>query len=371
MKFTSSVLAIALFLACQSVPVEPLDPYSLDRIEASATWQALYDGETLDGWHDYGDAIYAADGESILGTIGGGAQSFLISDQSYGDFVLEVDVKAEEPGNSGIQIRSHAKENGRPFGYQIEIDCSDRAWSGGLYDEARRGWLDDLKLNPEGRAAFKYQEWNQFHIEAIGPWIRVCVNGVPTADYFDTMDLEGFFGLQVHSGNNTRVRWRNPKLLDLGERHWIDVVSDEESPWTWDPNGGRIQEIPLDAAESSARHFPVLKFSMHAESGSLHLFLSDEVPEGVPTLLDAVARTSQSDWHVDPQAAPTFEVGEWNAVSVGFDGDSCAVQVNDRSQRVQRTSTDETPSRLFVVCAGDPKDFELRHVMRLGEAMPR
>lgn len=34
------------------------------------------------------------------------------------------------------------------------------------------------------------------------------LNGIPTVDTFDTEDLEGVIGLQVHSGNNTRVRWR-------------------------------------------------------------------------------------------------------------------------------------------------------------------
>ncbi len=49
--------------------------------------------------------------------------------------------------NSGIQIRSestHDYNNGRVHGYQVEIDPSARAWSGGIYDEARRGWLYPL-----------------------------------------------------------------------------------------------------------------------------------------------------------------------------------------------------------------------------------
>ena len=65
------------------------------------------------------------------------------------------------PGNSGIQFRSHQKPEDDPknpsrvFGYQMEVDPSDRKWSGGIYDEARRGWLFDLKDKPEAGAAFK------------------------------------------------------------------------------------------------------------------------------------------------------------------------------------------------------------------------
>jgi hypothetical protein len=46
--------------------------------------------------------------------------------------------------NSGIQFRSESKadyRDGRVHGYQMEIDPSPRAWTGGIYDEARRDWL--------------------------------------------------------------------------------------------------------------------------------------------------------------------------------------------------------------------------------------
>ena len=71
--------------------------------------------------------------------------SFMATEQTYGDFILEFEVKCHPDLNSGVQFRSESKpdyNNGRVHGYQCEIDPSDRAWSGGLYDEARRvGWL--------------------------------------------------------------------------------------------------------------------------------------------------------------------------------------------------------------------------------------
>lgn len=187
---------------------------------ASFSETDLLAGEGLAGWSEYGDARYVREDRTILGEVDGGGQSFLLSKPRFGDFIFEVDVKTEQPGNSGIQIRCHQKENGRPFGYQIEIDPSPRSWSGGLYDEARRGWLQNLEQNDAGRAAFVYGEWNRFRVECVGPWIRASVNGIPTVDYFDLADLEGVFGLQVHSGNNTRVRWRSPQVWDLGRRSW-------------------------------------------------------------------------------------------------------------------------------------------------------
>lgn len=175
---------------------------------------------TLAGWRAVGDAVWEPGDDEILGYVGGGGQSFLVSERTFGDFVLECELRAEEPGNSGIQIRSHQREDGRVFGYQVEIDPSPRAWSGGLYDEARRGWLDDLSDDAAARAAFDEGGWNRYRIECVGPWIRTWVNGVPAADHLDPLDLEGFIALQVHSGKDTRVRWRALRLWDLGTRTW-------------------------------------------------------------------------------------------------------------------------------------------------------
>jgi hypothetical protein len=106
----------------------------------------------------------------------------------YTDFVLELEFLVEPGMNSGIQIRSHSFEHFKDYrvhGYQVEIDTSDRAWSGGIYDEARRGWLYPLKDRPEAQKAFKQNQWNHYRIEAIGDRIKTWVNGVPAADLQD------------------------------------------------------------------------------------------------------------------------------------------------------------------------------------------
>ena len=132
--------------------------------------------------------------------------------------------------NSGIQIRSESKPdymNGRVHGYQIEVDPSPRAWSGGVYDEARRGWLYPLSVNQDCRDAFNRDGWNHYYIEAIGPSIRTWVNEVPCAALYDDMTLEGFIALQVHSVSGPdmagkEVRWRNIRLMteNVSPRPW-------------------------------------------------------------------------------------------------------------------------------------------------------
>jgi len=209
-----------------------------DRLREQAV--SLVAGDTLAGWKELGDARYVARDGIVLGEVDGGGQSFLSTERTYGDFVLEVDVKTWTKGNSGIQIRSHETDDGRLRGYQIEIDPSDRAWSGGLYDEYRRGWLDDSSDDPAARAAFRTDEWNRYRIECMGPWIRTWIDGVPVADWFDVADLEGVIGLQVHSGRDTRVEWRDPRLVDLGRHVWRPFGRDEPAGH-WELDGDASQ----------------------------------------------------------------------------------------------------------------------------------
>jgi len=119
-------------------------------------WTPLFDGQTLDGWKT---VMGEADFEVVDGVIIGYAKAntpntFLITEQEYGDFILELDLKIEDlSSNSGIMARGQfdpnaRNNNGLVYGYQIEADPTERAWSGGLYDEARRGWLYPLVIPP-------------------------------------------------------------------------------------------------------------------------------------------------------------------------------------------------------------------------------
>lgn len=147
--------------------------------------------------------------------------TFLATKKMYGDFILEFEFKVDDGLNSGVQFRSNSLkeyQNGRVHGYQFEIDPSSRAWTGGIYDEARRGWLYPMNYNPEGQKAFKNGEWNKARIEAIGSSIRTWVNGVPCTDLLDNTTLSGFIALQVHSIGNAdlegkTVAWRNIRIL--------------------------------------------------------------------------------------------------------------------------------------------------------------
>lgn len=185
-------------------------------------WTSLFDGKSFKGWKQLnGQAKYTIENGEIVGTtVANTPNSFMATEKEYGDFILELDLKVDNSMNSGIQIRSLSKpdyQNGRVHGYQIEIDPSDRTWSGGVYDEARRGWLYNLNFNPEGKKAFRRDQWNHYRIEAIGNVIRTWINGIPTAHLIDDMTPQGFIALQVHAigkdqKEGTQIRWKNIKI---------------------------------------------------------------------------------------------------------------------------------------------------------------
>ena len=185
-------------------------------------WESLFNGKDLSGWKQLnGKAKYEVKNKEIVGTtVSNEPNSFLATEKYYGDFVLELELFVDTSMNSGIQFRSLSSpnyQNGRVHGYQVEIDPAKRAWSGGIYDEARRGRLYPLELNPEGKKAFKNNSWNKYRVECIGNTIRTWVNGIPTAHLIDDETKEGFIALQVHSidknkKSGTQVRWRNIRI---------------------------------------------------------------------------------------------------------------------------------------------------------------
>ena len=160
--------------------------------------------------------------------------SFLCTNKDYGDFVLELEFKVDPEAelrraNSQPLLRRAEGTSSRPArrSRSPPAACTatrsrstrrKRAWTGGIYDEGRRGWLNDLKNNEPARKAFKQGEWNKLRIECQGDSIKTWLNGVPAADLKDAMTPRGFIALQVHGvGEKTEpleVRWRNIRISE-------------------------------------------------------------------------------------------------------------------------------------------------------------
>ena len=221
-------------------------------------WEYLFNGRNLDGWTTTGgEAEFRVENSTIIGAaVRGTPNTFLITEREFGDFILEFEFKVSDGLNSGVQFRSHDNipeyNRGRVHGYQFEIDPTERAWTGGIFDEGRRGWLYKLTFNQKGRTAFRHNAWNTGRIEAIGHSIRGWVNGIPTADLIDDMTASGFIGLQVHSINrddqegttaqfrSIRImtedleRFRTPQTNDIVQRNAIpNTISEREAAEGW------------------------------------------------------------------------------------------------------------------------------------------
>jgi hypothetical protein len=203
-------------------PLSPLDSAAGPTVE-------LFDGESLDGWVVRGGrGEFTVEDGQIVGTAvpDRGGNTFLVSEKTYRDFELSYDILTTDL-NSGVQIRSHLdggidNPTGRLRGYQVEADPSDRRYSGGIYDEARRGWIAPLIDKPYARRAWRAGRWNQITVRARGPLIETWVNGVPAARLLDARTAEGHLGLQVHAvgdrADRPEVRFRDLRLRELTPR---------------------------------------------------------------------------------------------------------------------------------------------------------
>ena len=150
-------------LVCGGVAGEPKDNVP------PAGFNALFNGKDLEGWTENGKAPThwkAEDGVLVFD----GKGRDIATAESFGDFILLIDWKLGERGNSGVFLRG---------GPQVEIWDPARWWkfgSGGIYPEQHKPLKDADK--PIG-------EWNRFEIKVVKNAVTVTLNGVLTLDAYE------------------------------------------------------------------------------------------------------------------------------------------------------------------------------------------
>jgi len=228
--FTTALMAAFVCVLCLGLAPHAVADRTAEELtdEEKDGFVPIFNGKDLDGWYAVGGkSRYEVKDGAIVGSVGPGGNAFLRTEKTFADFEFRCEFKWDVPGNSGIQYRSQQKEDkqgkptGRVYGYQYELDHRDRAWSGGLYEEGRRGWLQNVAGddNAHKRAAIKLSDWNDIVIRCEGNRIQTWLNGVQITDYTDKDEQKaltsGFFALQVHSGGKGVMRWRNIRVKEL------------------------------------------------------------------------------------------------------------------------------------------------------------
>jgi hypothetical protein len=221
------------------------EPNTLTAQEESEGWRLLFDGESVDGWRNYGKSTFPEGGWVIEdGTLhlkghgtgeAGGEGGDIIYDQPFKDFHLKLDWKISDGGNSGIFYLAQELE-GEPIwksAPEMQILDNDRHIDAGLGVDGNRkaGSLYDLipakpqNANPAG-------EWNSAEVTVYRGTVVHRMNGQVVLEYhLGTSDWNrmienskfatftefakastGYIGLQDHGDD---VWFRNIKVREL------------------------------------------------------------------------------------------------------------------------------------------------------------
>ncbi|MFP6613807.1 MAG: DUF1080 domain-containing protein [Pirellulales bacterium] len=198
-------LVTAVFLFVVSAPFV--------AAEEEAEWKSLFDGKSLDGWTALPGGQWTVKDGIVHGTSLASERrhGMLISNKQYGDFTARVVYRANK-GNSGLYFRAERVKSGVSVnGFQAEIDPNNDV--GGLYETGGRGWVVKPKADFV-KKYFKPGDWNVMLVSAHGRRIIVHVNGTKTAELpNDRGRTKGYFGLQLHGGQDMDVEFKSVELL--------------------------------------------------------------------------------------------------------------------------------------------------------------
>lgn len=175
---------------------------------------SLFNGVDLSGWTIHGtEKWYVEDGDLVCENGSDNEYGYLSTDEYYDDFVLTLEYKQESNGNSGVFFRS-TLDGIIINGWQVEISPPGHD-TGGIYESYGRGWL--IKPDPIKDKSLKYGDWNSMKIMVMGDNVKTWLNGVEMIHINDQKigEGKGSIALQIHAGDDVKVRWRNIKLEKL------------------------------------------------------------------------------------------------------------------------------------------------------------
>ena len=175
---------------------------------------SLFNGENLDGWIIYGtEKWYVEDYELVCESGPDKEYGYLGTEENFDDFILTLQFKQENNGNSGVFFRSSV-DGTKVKGWQVEV-APPGLHSGGIYESYGRGWL--IKPDSAKDSVVNMGEWNSMKIKVISDEVTTSINGTEMIKIKDSIIGKGIGGvaLQIHDGGGIKVRWKNLKIQKL------------------------------------------------------------------------------------------------------------------------------------------------------------
>ncbi|MCA9133978.1 MAG: DUF1080 domain-containing protein [Planctomycetales bacterium] len=205
--------SILLVLSCASLlPAQESSPFD-------APWQPLFTGSDLNNWEPIGNEKWVVEDGAIYGEGITEEYGYLATKKHYRDFHLSLRFKCEADGNSGVYLHTSFEPGTAKVteGRQIEIDRTIGHHTGGLYGDGR-GWV--AWPAAEFETVLKPNDWNDMLIRVEGKRYVVLLNGVQILDftYPSPKASDGVIALQLHSGGQGRMRFKDIWIRDLSAR---------------------------------------------------------------------------------------------------------------------------------------------------------
>jgi len=174
-------------------------------------WVTLIDGGSgLENWNRIGDANWRSEGGAIVADKGKGG--YLVSKNSYKDFVIRAEFWADHNTNSGVFIRAtDPSKVGAKSAYEVNIydERPDPTYGTGAI-------VDFAKVSPMPKAGGR---WNTYEITAKGSQLTVVLNGVQTVNIQNSAFPQGPFALQFGNVANDApggpIKWRKVQIKPL------------------------------------------------------------------------------------------------------------------------------------------------------------
>jgi hypothetical protein len=187
---------------------------AISSLSSAQDFVPLFNGHDLTGWKINGTEKWVVENGELIAESGPDKEyGYLKTEKPYKNFILKLDLKQEENGNSGVFIRSSV-EGTKRSGWQVEV-APPGLHTGGIYESYGRGWI--IKPDAEGEKALKFGEWNHMEIEVKNDEVTTWLNGQKMVHLKDSLigKGEGVIALQIHSGGGIKVAWKNIMIKEL------------------------------------------------------------------------------------------------------------------------------------------------------------